>query len=68
MADLYGGWQPTTRADLLECERDPYITRAGVVPDWVRQLRNAARECRAGHPSGSPANGRCGRFGCRGRT
>jgi hypothetical protein len=64
--DVYGGWQPTTLLDLLECEQDPYITPAGVTPVWVVELRAAARECRAGYPAETSANGRCGMFGCRG--
>lgn len=63
--DIYGGWQPTTLTDLLDCESDPYITPVGVTPPWVLQLRVATAECRAGHPAGL-ATARCGVFGCRG--
>lgn len=67
--DVYGGWQPTTLTDLLECENDPYITPIGVTPDWVLELRAAAEDCRAGHPSGI-ASGRayCAMQRCRGVT
>lgn len=64
----YGGWVPNTLTDLLECERDPYITPSGVVPGWVLALRAAAAECVAGHPAGLADRSRCGRFGCRGAT
>ena len=65
---VFGGWYPNTAAELLECEQDPYITPAGVTPDWVLQLRAAARECRNGHPAGLIGRTRCGYFGCRGMT
>lgn len=64
--DVYGDWQPTTLDELLECEQDPYITEAGVTPDWVLAIQAAARECRAGHPAGLTGRLRCGVFGCRG--
>lgn len=65
--DVYGGWHPTTLDELLECEQDPYITAAGVTPDWVLAIQAAARECRAGHPAGlDEGRIRCGVFGCRG--
>lgn len=64
--DIYGGWQPTTLIDLLDCETDPYITPAGVTPTWVLQIRAAAAECRAGHPAGLRRGTRCGVFGCEG--
>jgi hypothetical protein len=63
---VYGGWHPNTAADLLACEQDPYITLAGVTPDWVLKLRAAALECVSGHPSGLLGRARCGRFGCNG--
>lgn len=65
--DLYGGWQPVTLLDLVECAADPYITPVGVTPEWVTQLRAAAAECKAGHPTSEPPHGRCGMFGCQGR-
>lgn len=65
--DTYGGWSPTTLDELLECEQDPYITAAGIDPDWVVALKAAGAACAAGHPQGLP-EGRayCGIFGCRG--
>lgn len=62
----YGGWQPSTLTDLVDCEADPYITPAGIVPDWVLSLQAAAAECRAGHPAGLVGRTHCGVFGCRG--
>lgn len=50
--DVYGGWQPTTPADMALCEADPYITPAGVVPAWVLELRAAVASpevCTCGH-------------------
>ena len=64
--DVYGGWQPTTLDELLECEEDQYITEAGVTPDWVLAMQAAVRECRAGHPTGLVGRARCGVFGCQG--
>lgn len=64
--DVFGGWQPTTLLDLAECEADPYITPAGVIPTWVVELRTAASACRNGHPAGLVGRRRCGMFGCRG--
>lgn len=66
--DVFGGWHPNTLTDLLECQQDPYITPAGVVPEWVQQLQAAAKECRDGHPAGLVGRQRCGCFGCRGVT
>lgn len=66
--DVYGGWQPTTLDELLECQDDPYITEVGVMPDWVIEIQAAARECRAGHPAGLTSRTRCGVFGCRGAS
>lgn len=67
--DVYGGWEPTTLIDLLECEQDPYITPAGVDPQWVLDLRAAAKECRDGHPAGLPPGRRfCGFQRCAGAT
>lgn len=64
---VFGPWHPNTLTDLLECDEDPYITPAGVTPDWVLRLRAAATECVAGHPGGlSPGRARCGHFPCRG--
>lgn len=68
MYAIYGGWQPVDLVDLAECEADPYITPAGVTPSWVLEIRAAAAECRAGHPSGLDGRSRCGVFGCRGVT
>lgn len=51
--DVYGGWQPTTLDELLECEQDPYITEAGVMPDWVLEIQAAARECPCWPPGGT---------------
>lgn len=63
---VYGGWVPNTAADLAFCEAEPYITPAGVVPEWVVAMRAAAAECIAGHPAGLAGRTHCGRFGCQG--
>lgn len=64
--DVYGGWHPNTLDELLEVEQDPYVTPAGVTPDWVSALQAAGAECAAGHPQGLPGRSRCGLFGCQG--
>jgi hypothetical protein len=50
---VFGGWIPTSPAELAECEADPYITPAGVLPEWVEQLRAAVA---------SPEVCTCGKF------
>ncbi len=65
--DVYGGWHPNTLDELLDVEEDPYITPAGVDPDWVIALKAAAAECAAGHPEGLTDDRlHCGMFGCGG--
>jgi hypothetical protein len=63
---VYGSWVPNTPEDFAECERDPYITPAGVVPEWVTALHAAGAECQAGHPAGLTGRQFCGFQRCGG--